>query len=159
MYKISNNIENIIGDILEVPTQMICHQVNCQGVMGAGLAKQVRTAYPQVYELYKQYCEKQTEKANLLGRVQFIKCPNNVIIANCFAQFGYGRGALQTSYAAFRLCMLKIKNFCKTNSINCVSIPYKMGCGLAGGNWEIISKIIAEIFDGENIKIQIVRRI
>ena len=27
------------GDLLETPFQFIAHQVNCMGVMGAGLAK------------------------------------------------------------------------------------------------------------------------
>ena len=29
-----------IGDILHTEADVICHQVNCKGVMGAGLAKQ-----------------------------------------------------------------------------------------------------------------------
>ena len=33
---------------------ILCHQVNCQGVMGAGLAKQIRSKYPEVYEQYKE---------------------------------------------------------------------------------------------------------
>ena len=31
-----------IGDILHTEADVICHQVNCKGVMGAGLAKQIR---------------------------------------------------------------------------------------------------------------------
>lgn len=27
------------GDLLKSPCNMICHQVNCQGVMGDGIAK------------------------------------------------------------------------------------------------------------------------
>ena len=30
------------GNILDAQTDVIAHQVNCQGVMGAGLAKQIR---------------------------------------------------------------------------------------------------------------------
>lgn len=30
------------GDLLTSPVQYLAHQVNCKGVMGAGLAKQMR---------------------------------------------------------------------------------------------------------------------
>ena len=29
-------IKTIYGDVLQIPTIYICHQVNCRGVMGAG---------------------------------------------------------------------------------------------------------------------------
>ena len=32
---------------------VICHQVNCQGKMASGIAKQIRNTYPQVYDAYK----------------------------------------------------------------------------------------------------------
>lgn len=48
----------INGDILTIPTDgrptVVCHQVNCKGVMGAGLAKQIREKHPEVYEAYKK---------------------------------------------------------------------------------------------------------
>ena len=31
------------GDILDIEKGIIVHQVNCQGVMGAGLAKQIKS--------------------------------------------------------------------------------------------------------------------
>ena len=30
------------GNLLQADTPMIAHQVNCQGVMGAGIARQIR---------------------------------------------------------------------------------------------------------------------
>lgn len=33
---------------------LVCHQTNCLGVMGAGLAKQVRDTCPDVYTSYKR---------------------------------------------------------------------------------------------------------
>jgi len=34
-------------DILDFPGDVIVNTVNCQGVMGKGLAKQVRETYPE----------------------------------------------------------------------------------------------------------------
>lgn len=35
------------GNLLDAPFQFIAHQVNCRGVMGAGLAKQIKQKYPR----------------------------------------------------------------------------------------------------------------
>lgn len=42
----------IEGDILTVTHGIIAHQCNCRGVMGAGLALQVRNKYSKVYSEY-----------------------------------------------------------------------------------------------------------
>ena len=31
-----------IGNLLDAPVDYICHQVNCQGRMGSGIAKQIK---------------------------------------------------------------------------------------------------------------------
>ena len=90
-------VRYIDGDILSEPKQgeriTICQQVNCAGVMGAGLAKQIRAKYPVVYSEYQKYLhELTTQKLPLLGRVSYVRVADNVAIANIFGQDGYGRG-------------------------------------------------------------------
>ena len=36
-----------IGDLLTAPQKCIAHQVNCQGVMGSGVARAIRNEYPK----------------------------------------------------------------------------------------------------------------
>lgn len=50
-------IKHIKCDIFKSGADIICHQVNCQGVMGSGIAKQVREKYPVVYRDYKRMCD------------------------------------------------------------------------------------------------------
>ena len=46
------------GDLLKSNCDVICHQVNLQGVMGGGLALQIARKFPQVEHEYKHriYC-------------------------------------------------------------------------------------------------------
>lgn len=37
-------------DLLEFKCDIFCHQVNCQGRMGSGIAKQIRNKYPIVFD-------------------------------------------------------------------------------------------------------------
>ena len=43
-------IKHIKGDIFKSNADAILHQVNCQGVMGSGIAKQVKENFPVVFE-------------------------------------------------------------------------------------------------------------
>lgn len=44
-------IYNIVGDLLKQDkVDIICHQTNCKGVMGAGIAFQIKRAYPEVFK-------------------------------------------------------------------------------------------------------------
>jgi O-acetyl-ADP-ribose deacetylase (regulator of RNase III) len=130
------------GNILNAEELIICQQVNCLGVMGAGLAKQLRDRYPRMYQRYAQLCENHGNQPDfLLGLVQYTREEDHVI-ANLFAQLNYGRSKQQTNYDALRKALYSVS--CCEQSI---AIPYCIGCGLAGGDWDIVLQMIKEIFN------------
>ena len=139
------------GDLLKSDCNMICHQVNCQGVMGAGIALQIRNQYPTCYEAYKQVVHTYG-KEKCLGRVYFYAHASGKFIANMFSQFDFSfKNIVNTDYDAFRSCLLEIKEYVNLLTQNDTEIfkigfPYKIGCGLAGGDWNIIKQIIEEEF-------------
>ena len=47
----------IDGNIFDCTENIIVHQTNCQGVMGSGIAKQVKERYPEVFNAYYHYCK------------------------------------------------------------------------------------------------------
>lgn len=146
-------IEHIKCDIFKSGADVICHQVNCQGVMGSGIAKQVKEKYPVVYESYKRLCDsKKDSPAELLGFCQGFKAYDNYII-NVFAQekFGYD-GKCYTSYDALRKCLETVKSRFNNNTI---AIPYLMGCHRGGGDWNIVYKMIEEVFNNSDCEVLI----
>lgn len=57
----------INGDILKTKADAIVNPVNCEGVMGKGLAYQIKIKYPKTYEAYSLACkqgELQTGKSS-----------------------------------------------------------------------------------------------
>jgi hypothetical protein len=78
-------IKHIKCDIFESGADVICHQVNCQGVMGSGIAKQIRERYPSVYEDYRALCETY-EPSELLGCVFSRNVRDEIRIDNLFSQ-------------------------------------------------------------------------
>ena len=142
-------------DIFESGADIICHQVNCQGVMGSGLAKQVRERYPAVYRAYKEWCEDyKTEE--LLGMSQFVpvKKPweergenDPISIINIFGQLDYGYGKCHTDYNALKHAFQNISLLVRmSNPSPIIAFPYKFGCARGGGDWEVVRGMIEEAF-------------
>jgi O-acetyl-ADP-ribose deacetylase (regulator of RNase III) len=145
-------IKIIKGNILYATEDIIAHQCNCQGIMGAGLAKQIRNKYPEVYESYKRYCNNTIDKSTLLGCTQFVNCFNGKCVANLFGQYGYGRDTQYTDYDALEFCLKKVNNKAIQHKQS-VALPYGLGCGLAGGDWNIVYRIIEEVFKDYDVTI------
>ena len=138
------------GNLLQSDCNIICHQVNCQGVMGAGIAKQIRNKYPEMYSQYHKECASIT---NLLGKTHLYEVGENKYIANMYAQNEiYPMGVRHTDYDAFVQCCEELRDQVKILMENNPSVhykigfPYNIGCGLAGGNWNIILGILCDIF-------------
>lgn len=141
----SARIEICPGDLLSSGAPIIAHQVNCRGVMGAGVAKAIKGRYYGAYSIYRKRCME--KGAALMGTTQFVLAPDRTVIANCFAQNEIGVGRRQTDYDAFRSCMVQLRNFAEKKGIQRIAMPHKIGCGLAGGDWAIVHGIITEEFE------------
>lgn len=137
-------IKHAFGNIFDSTADAILHQVNCQGVMGAGIAKQVRNKFPDVYQNYKELCDKhRTCPSTLLGTAQVCAKENRQSdIVNLFAQNRYGRDKKRyTDYAALRKCLTYVNH---TYAGKSVAVPYLIGCGFGGGDWNIVLQIIED---------------
>lgn len=145
-------------DIMESKNSLILHQVNCKGVMGAGLAKLVRNDISEEdYARYQHYCK--TQGSALLGKVLIFKSKSipNRLYANLFAQDGYGRDKQYTDYKALEECFNKMSKYALyENPMHThykINIPYGIGCGLGGGDWAIVEKLIIKCFNNNIVRI------
>lgn len=132
----------IKGNILDIKEGIICHQVNCMGVAGAGLAKQIRDKYPQWYNEYQSDAWGWQYKG--LGNISTFEVSESpeLIIVNMFAQLRYGRTKQHTDYNALRQCLEAVRMFYGDRK---VYLPYGVGAGLGGGLWQVISGIIEDV--------------
>lgn len=147
------------GNLLDAPVDYICHQVNCQGRMGSGIAKQIKERWPIVYDQYiAAFKEREEEIVKLcgqwetqidvsetfLGHLQQIPVNDTQTVINMFAQQWYGYdGKRYTSYDAFWACLGGIRDSVPKGSK--IGFPMGIGCGLGGANWEVISTMIEEV--------------
>jgi O-acetyl-ADP-ribose deacetylase (regulator of RNase III) len=59
-------VRYVSGDLFvnRYNAQALAHGCNCQGAMGAGIAKGFRELYPDMYEEYHQQCKAQPQQFN-----------------------------------------------------------------------------------------------
>lgn len=135
------NMENkIVGDICKLQNGIICHQVNCQRKMGKGLALQIRKNFIQHY---LEYINTEPE----LGKILTTEISSELYVVALYSQYYFGStGKVFTDYKAFKECLKLLKDFSHTKKLT-IYIPYKIGCGLGGGDWNIIYSFIKEILD------------
>lgn len=120
----------IKGNLLDAKVDVILHQVNLQGFMGGGIAYQIAQKYPNVEKEYENYSQKE------LGKVCFVKT-KDFVVGNCFSQNWY----FETDYSALRQCLDEVIEYMNINNLKTVAIPYKYGCRIATGNWDVVSEI------------------
>lgn len=145
-------IEIVNGNILDAPLrEIVCHQTNTNGAFGSGIAGQIRKKYPDVY---KKYIKLYEDGDATLGTAQLcLDEDSGRIIANLFAQDDYGSdGKKYTDYNAFYNCLLNLKlNLRGAKMI--ISFPYNIGCGLGGGEWNVIYALIESALSDYHVKI------
>lgn len=55
-----------------------------------------------------------------------------------------------TDYEAMKKALTEIKEYAKSFDLS-IAIPYKIGCGIANGDWNIVYKIIEEVFSDYDV--------
>ncbi len=133
------------GNLITASELVIVHGCNNRGVMGSGVARDIRRIFPEAYQLYKNYFK---DCGLDMGEVIWVY-EIQKWIGHCITQDGYGKdGKKYVSYDAIRRCMRNINHsghlkVAHDNTLLNVAMPL-IGAGLGGGDWNIISKIIEE---------------
>ncbi len=122
------------GDLLKAEENVIAHGCNICGVMGAGVAKQIRT---HRYEAYRQYREACTYARFPLGTAQAVATypshrDTRQIVFNLATQKNPGPDA--TPWGVF-LAFSNMGEAMADHDLSTVAIP-RIGAGIGGLHWE-----------------------
>jgi O-acetyl-ADP-ribose deacetylase (regulator of RNase III) len=147
---------------------VITHGCNCFCTMGAGIAVDMRLNFD--CDKFPMEAPEYKGDMNKLGTIDYqvknlildkpIKIGNlnllapdfggfPLVVVNSYTQYRYGSNhpdgmRKPVDYDAITLCFKKINHIFKGKSLG---LP-KIGCGLAGGDWNIVRQIIErELFD------------
>jgi O-acetyl-ADP-ribose deacetylase (regulator of RNase III) len=177
-------LETKTGDLLDSNQEYILHQCNCIAIKPHGLSASISSKFPWAdpYSIRKSKIGTKSHDKNLSSRNYAIKedrsspasirvftDPENkkIKIISLFAQYGMGKPysynnpkpGIPDSYELrqdwFYQCLEQVA-ILEPKSI---ALPYKIGCGLAGGDWNIYEKIISDFsIKYPNIHVVIVQK-
>lgn len=151
-------IKIVNGDLLQSNLPLIAHQTNCLGVMGAGIARFIKNKWNIVYTQYVDICKNFEYSKDLLGKCQICVTGEFLIkfVANLFGEYSFTESVApfenrHTDYNALKKALLNLKAFCEDEEVTEVGIPYKLGCGLAGGDWDgVVYPMLQELFANDS---------
>lgn len=126
------------GNIFDSETGVVAHGVNIHGVMGAGIAKEVRQRHPDVYELYKEHCRLGTLQTGMLLPIFSETDVSPRWIFNISSQDAPGAHA---SYAWLEEGVRKSYDFLELKGLRGIAFP-RIGAGIGGLQWARVEKIL-----------------
>jgi O-acetyl-ADP-ribose deacetylase (regulator of RNase III) len=137
-------IEYCAGDLFvnRVQAQAFAHGCNCQGSMGAGIAKTFKECYPAMFDEYRRRCKAEPREFNL-GDCFLWKAEGQPWVFNLGTQEQYWHA--RASYEAIESALVKMKQQANEEHITKIAIP-QIGTGYGGLSWAKVRAIIDKVF-------------
>jgi O-acetyl-ADP-ribose deacetylase (regulator of RNase III) len=132
--------------------KLIAHCCNNRGAWGAGFVLALSKRWQQPELQYRELAM-QMDGMIPLGHVQFVAVEQGVYVANLIGQDGiHAIGNVPPiRYSALAQGFLSIADFALSISAS-VHMP-RIGCGLAGGKWEIVESLIIDAISGRGVPV------
>lgn len=134
------SVHYVTGNMLDAGVDAVVNPVNCDGVMGKGLALAVKERWPEVFGTYRWACERGQLKVGRVLTVQRPVLPRGgpryVIM---FPTKDQWRRPAQLDYIRDGLEALRVE--LQDLDIDSVAVP-ALGCGLGGLHWDDVKPLI-----------------
>ncbi len=151
-------INYIMGDATDPwvkGNKIIAHVCNDVGGWGRGFVLSLRDRWPLAEQQYRRWYQEDRNMPGMedspfvLGSVQFVpvatKDNGKIIVANMIAQRDVvtdEEGRPPIRYDALSNCLRQVNELAEFLGDASIHMP-RIGCGLAGGKWSEVEKIIA----------------
>lgn len=158
MIDLPKNIHYVRGDATKPQARgpkAIIHICNNVGAWGAGFVVAVSRRWPEPEKRYRDWFN--SDKDFGLGMIQPVLVDDSgdsLWVINMVAQQGVGQSdGPPIRYKALRQCLNQVADFAEQKGAS-VHAP-RIGCGLAGGSWELIEPIIRETLCDKGVDVTI----
>ncbi|MDR3638334.1 MAG: macro domain-containing protein [Isosphaeraceae bacterium] len=133
-------IQYVSGDLFQNAhqAQAFAHGCNCQGSMGAGIARTICARYPAMYEEYRKRCKAEPRQFNL-GDCWLWKASDAPWVFNLGTQEGYWRS--RASYDAIETALRSLREQADGEGVTRIAIP-RIGVGYGGLSWKKVRAIV-----------------
>ncbi len=142
------SIIELTGNIFSSEAEAIVITVNCEGVMGAGIALDAKNRWPMIYDSYSKKCELNKFQ---IGDVIWDQADSKQVAL--FPSKNLWRAPSKISFLRVGLETLRTDIICK--SITSIALPH-LGCSNGGLTWSDVKPLIVEkLSDIEELTIEL----
>lgn len=140
----------IRGDLIQLALagefDVIVHGSNCMHTMSAGVARQVRNHFPEAYDADLTTRRGDKSKLGAFSSAAVNRGAVSFTVVNAYTQYDWRGTGVKVDYEAVSRVFAAIGAEWRG-----ARIAYPMiGAGLAGGDWDRISRIIDDALKGQN---------
>lgn len=143
-------MKSVKGDLIKLALKgefdVIVHGCNCFNTMGAGIARQVAIELPEATIIDNYTKRGDRGKMGHFTAAEIERGKVKFIVVNAYTQYGCNIKQVNVDYNAIKDVFQRIKQEYHGKRIG---YP-KIGAGLAGGDWSIITKILDTELEGED---------
>lgn len=164
----------VSANIVTLDVDIIVQQCNCLAVKSHGLSKEIADSLDvDVYKLRKSTSSRKNlakpADRGFPGTIEVVTVSDSIpnprpkYVACLFSQFSPGKpnqyyqdivsahgftDNAEQRLTWFRECLVNFKNFCDPSEIKSIAFPKYIGCGLAGGDYNLYQKALNEFIEG-----------
>ena len=137
------NVKIVNGNLLDATEEYIAHQCNCVTTQSKHIAKQIFDKFPYANTYKRRTRDKVTH--NTPATIEIMANLKDKHIINMYAQYypgvsKYIHDSKQLRLEWFKQCLDKIGE----RGIKNVAMPFRIGSGSAGGDWNEYLKLITQ---------------
>lgn len=152
------SIDYIVGDATNPADEgpkIIVHVCNDIGGWGRGFVMAISERWPEPERRYRAWHRSEEETRFRLGEVQLVQVEETIWVANVIGQRDIRAidGVPPVRYDAIRKGLQQVAKEAGRLQAS-VHMP-RIGCGLAGGKWEDVGKIVEEELVMEGIRVTV----
>ncbi|WP_090104141.1 macro domain-containing protein [Chitinophaga sp. CF118] len=133
---------------------IIAHICNDIGGWGKGFVLALSQRWKKPEDEFREWYKSQDNFK--LGEVQFVEVEHNIWVANIIGQHKIVNGKDGTPpvrYEAIEAGLIKVGDFAR--NLNAIVHMPRIGCGLAGGKWNIVEPLIIKGISDKNIEVTV----
>jgi len=136
--------------------KIIAHISNDIGGWGKGFVLAISKRWKEPEKAFREWYKNRAYNDFALGSIQIIQVEPCIYIANMIGQKGIKtkeNNEIPVRYEAIESCLEKLITEAKT--LNASIHMLRIGCGLAGGKWDLIEPLIEKTLLSNNIQVYV----
>ncbi|QWT30033.1 hypothetical protein SEA_TUNATARTARE_164 [Streptomyces phage TunaTartare] len=135
--------------------KIIAHVCNDKGGWGAGFVLALNKISTKPQRLYREWYARKSDNFLPLGTIQTVYLSDNLYVVNMIAQHGTVSklNPQPLSYEALEMALEAVAQVAIQTGAS-IHMP-RIGCGLAGGKWDVVESIINRVLTLKDIDVTV----